>query len=56
MIVLLSALLGIVMGVVKARKRNGNRLDILQYATGYGIAFAIVGVFLNLLIKTYIFT
>ncbi len=51
MIVLVSLLIGIALGVRQARRRNGNRLDIAQYAAGYGIAFAILGVFLTILIE-----
>ncbi len=50
MIVFVCAVIGIVLGVLAAKRRNGNRLDMLQYATGYGIAFTIAGVFLTLLI------
>jgi hypothetical protein len=53
MIVLIAAALGIALGIVNAKRRNGNRLDMLQYAAGYGIAFSLVGVFLTLLIDTY---
>jgi len=48
MIVLAALILGIGLGVLAARKRKGNRLDIAQYAAGYGIAFALLGVFLTL--------
>ncbi len=51
MIILFSALLGIGLGVLSARRRNGNRLDIAQYAAGFGIAFAILGLFLGILIE-----
>ena len=51
MIVLVFALIGIALGFLAARKRNGNRLDILQYCAGYGIAFTITGVFVTLLIE-----
>ena len=30
--------LGAMLGIYSARKRNGNLADILQYAAGYGIA------------------
>lgn len=50
MIVLAALVLGASLGVLAARKRQGNRLDMAQYAAGYGIAFMIVGVFLTLLI------
>ena len=48
MIVLASLVLGVLYGVFAARRRKGNRLDMLQYAAGYGIAFTIVGVFVTL--------
>lgn len=54
MIVLIAAAIGIALGVFAAKRRNGNRLDMLQYAAGYGIACTIVGVFATLLIDTYL--
>ena len=42
------ALIGIGLGVRNARKRNGTRADMAQYAAGYGIAFTIVGIFLTI--------
>ncbi len=50
MIVIVFAILGIFLGLRAARKRSGNRLDMLQYATGYGIAFTLLGVFATLMI------
>ncbi len=44
MIVIGAVLLGILLGLYSARKRGGNTADLLQYATVYAIAFAIVGV------------
>ena len=51
MIVLIAALIGVIFGFMAARKRSGNRLDILQYCAGYGIAFTLAGVFITLLIE-----
>lgn len=51
MIVLISTVLGVVLGVTGAKRRNGNRLDLLQYGAGYGIAFAILGVFATLIVE-----
>ena len=48
MIVIVSLLLGVAIGVLNAKKRKGNRLDMLQFAAGYGIAFTILGVFITL--------
>ena len=51
MIVLAGALLGIVIGTTTARRRGGQRLDMLHYGAGYGIAFALAGLFLTILIE-----
>lgn len=50
MIVIAAAILGALIGGYTARKRNGNRLDILQYAAGYALAFVIVGMITTVLI------
>ncbi len=41
---------GAILGAVTARNRAGNRLDMLQYAAGYGIAGALLGVVLSVVI------
>ena len=48
MMAIAGALVGAVWGGVLAKRRNGNSLDILQYATGYGIAFGLVALFLSI--------
>ena len=50
MIVLGAALLGCLIGGMTASRRGGKRLDILQYAAGYGIAFTILGVVLTFVV------
>lgn len=50
MIVLAAALIGALMGWGVARRRGGRRLDQLQYAAGYGIAWTLVGVILTIFI------
>ncbi|WP_171174193.1 apolipoprotein acyltransferase [Ruegeria sp. HKCCD8929] len=50
MIVIVLALLGAVLGGLTARKRNGTRADIAQYAAGYAIAFALVGMIATLVL------
>ncbi len=50
MIVIICALLGCVIGGSTAKRRGGQRLDILQYAAGYAIAFSIVGVLITVAI------
>lgn len=44
MIVIILALFGALIGAITAKRRNGKFADILQYAVGYAIAFALVGV------------
>lgn len=51
MIVIFAALFGILLGTMTAKRRNGKRADILQYAVGYGIAFALLGVILTVVIE-----
>lgn len=51
MIVIVLTLLGILIGATTARRRKGNTYDILQYAVGYGIAFALLGFFATLIIE-----
>jgi cytochrome c biogenesis protein CcdA len=43
MIVIGGIVLGILIGAYTAKKNGGGRLDMAQYAAGYGIAFALVG-------------
>jgi hypothetical protein len=50
MVVIAMALLGAVIGGLTARRRKGNRLDIAQYAAGYGMAFAVLGMVLTLIL------
>lgn len=44
------AILGAVLGALTARKRKGSGADIAQYAAGYGIAFALIGLVISLLL------
>ncbi|MCE0504242.1 MULTISPECIES: apolipoprotein acyltransferase [unclassified Roseivivax] len=43
MIVIIAALLGALIGGLTARRRKGDRFDILQYSAIYAIAFALLG-------------
>ena len=51
MIILAFLLLGIVLGIRTAKARKGNRLDMAQYAAGYGIAFGLLGGLLTILLE-----
>jgi prolipoprotein diacylglyceryltransferase len=49
MIVIAAVLLGAVTGALKARKRGGNTLDMLQYGAVYAIVFGILGLLATIL-------
>ncbi|MEL7013405.1 MAG: hypothetical protein AAFO72_09000 [Pseudomonadota bacterium] len=50
MIVVLGAVLGAIIGSTVAHRRKGNRADILQYGVVYAMAFAVLGLFITLII------
>lgn len=50
MFVLAGAILGAIWGALLARKRGGAALDMAQYAAGFAIALALVGLFATLII------
>ena len=50
MIILGFLVIGVGLGLRAARKRNGNRLDMIQYAAGYGIAFTLIGFFVTIIV------
>ena len=45
---LIGAIIGAIIGWVRATKRGGNIADKLQYAAGHGIALLLVGYFIAL--------
>lgn len=51
MIVLGGLVLGAVIGAMTARRHGGKRADVAQYAAGFGIAFALAGLFLTIFIE-----
>ena len=51
MIVFAGALAGAVYGVVLARRREGTGADMAQYGAGFAIAFAILGLFLTIVLE-----
>ncbi len=48
MIVAACLVLGVVLGLRAARRRRAGPADLARYAAAYGIAFALLGVFLSL--------
>ncbi|WP_164681849.1 hypothetical protein [Fuscovulum blasticum] len=51
MIVIGGFVIGAIYGTLSARQRGGKAADMAQYAAGYGIAVALLGLFLTLLIS-----
>ncbi|WOI55177.1 hypothetical protein [Palleronia sp. LCG004] len=51
MIILICILAGIAWGIAAARKGQGNRLDMLQYAAAAGIAGALGGLLLTIVVE-----
>ncbi|MHA6261639.1 apolipoprotein acyltransferase [Arenibacterium sp. CAU 1754] len=50
MIVIAGALIGAIFGALTAKRNKGSLADILQYAAGYGIALALVGMVATIII------
>ncbi len=50
MIVIAGFVLGAALGASLAKRRGGRGLDMLQYGAGFGICFAVVGLFLTVII------
>ncbi len=48
MIVLVAGLAGAFLGGMTARRRKGSLADIAQYAAGFGIAFALIGLMITI--------
>ena len=51
MIVISGAILGAISGGMLAAKRKGNKADIAQYAAGYAIFFAILGLVATIVLE-----
>ncbi len=50
MITIAAAIAGIVIGTLTALRRGGKRLDAAQYGAGYGIAFALLGMVITIVL------
>lgn len=51
MIVLAGIVIGILWGVLTARKRGGNRKDMAQYAAAAAIGGALLGLILTIIVE-----
>lgn len=49
MLVIAGLVFGATGGALLAKKRGGRRLDMAQYAAGFGIAFGLLGLFATLI-------
>ena len=48
---LLLGIMGALFGARTAKKRNGTRADVAQYAAVYGIFFALIGLIFTIILK-----
>ncbi len=48
MIVVIAFLIGAALGAWHAKRQNGNRKDMFQYALSYGLIFAVIGMFITI--------
>lgn len=55
MIVIIAALIGAIVGGTLAKKRGGQRLDIIQYTGIYALAFGLLGLIVTLALDRFIF-
>ncbi len=54
MIVIFALILGAAYGWMRATKLEGNRADRLQYAAGFGLAFAVIGLVVTVVLSRYL--
>ncbi|MEP5729611.1 MAG: apolipoprotein acyltransferase [Sulfitobacter sp.] len=54
MIYTVLGLIGVVIGGLTARRRQGNKMDIAQYAVGFGIAFALIGLVFTVFLDRFL--
>ena len=55
MIVIAAALIGAIVGIITAKRRGGNALDVAQYAAGFALAFIVVGLIATVVLDRFIF-
>lgn len=51
MIILSAAVIGILLGLRTARQRGGRPIDQWHYGAAYGIAFAVIGVIVTVIVS-----
>jgi len=50
MIILIATVLGAAVGALQARRRKGKLADMMQYAFVYGVIFALIGLFITIIL------
>lgn len=43
-------IIGALGGALRAKKRGGNRLDMIQYAAIFGMIFGLIGLFITIIL------
>tara|TARA_A100001011_G_C13941851_1_gene687496 strand:- start:472 stop:642 length:171 start_codon:yes stop_codon:yes gene_type:complete len=51
MVLPLAFIIGATLGVITARKKNGNRLDKVHYGTAFGIAFLLIALIISIIVQ-----
>ena len=51
MVLPIAFILGVIFGISKAKKSNGNKLDLFHYGTIYGIAFLLLALILTIIFQ-----
>jgi hypothetical protein len=53
MVLPIAFIIGALFGLLKAKKQNGNKFDILHYSATYGIAFVLLALVLTILFRRF---
>ncbi|WP_439104729.1 apolipoprotein acyltransferase [Celeribacter marinus] len=54
MIVIVLSIIGAILGWRSATKREGDRMDKLQYGAAYFLAFAVAGIIITVIVDRFI--
>ena len=51
MVLPVAFIVGVIFGVLKAKKKNGNKFDMLHYGSTYGIAIMLLALIMSILFQ-----
>ena len=51
MVLPIAFIIGVIFGISKAKRSNGNKLDLFHYGTIYGIAFLLLALILTIIFQ-----